>query len=57
MKDGAGQCRTRTVKGNKGQCRKLKVNAEWSRIMQDKDLVRAVQDSAGKGRSMQDGPG
>jgi hypothetical protein len=37
MKDGAGQCRRKAVKGNKGQCRKLKVNAEWSRIMQDKD--------------------
>jgi hypothetical protein len=24
------------VKGNEGQCRKVKVNAEWSRIMQDK---------------------
>jgi hypothetical protein len=46
MKDEAGQCRTRTVKGNKGQCRKVKVNAEWSRIMQDK--LRAMKDSAGK---------
>jgi hypothetical protein len=25
------------VKGNEGQCRKVKVNAGWSRITQDKD--------------------
>jgi hypothetical protein len=37
MKDGPGKCRTRTVKGGEGKCRKLKVNAEWSRKMQDKD--------------------
>jgi hypothetical protein len=32
VQDNAGQ-----VKGDEGQCRKVKVNAGWSRIMQDKD--------------------
>jgi hypothetical protein len=37
MQDGPRKCRTRTVKGGEGQCRNVKVNAGWSRIMQYKD--------------------
>ncbi len=55
MKDGAIQCRTRTIKGNEGQCRKAKGNEGRSGTVQGNEgQCRKVKVNAGWSRIMQD---